>query len=102
MIGLPIGRAHPWQKCTDPLHLFAFLPMIYSQKQVDDKTKLAWAKPTHLRPIQCSSDVSGNKIGMNSAGETEKGFGKNIQHSKSSRNATFPLFMLLIAMDTKL
>ena len=77
MIGLPIGRAHPWQKCTDPLHLFAFLPMIYSQKQVDDKTKLAWAKPTHLRTIQHSSDVSGNKIGMNSAGETEKGFGKN-------------------------
>lgn len=60
-----------------PTPFFAFLPTIYPQKQVDDKTKLAWAKPTHLRPTQCSSDVSGNKIGTNSAGETEKVFGKN-------------------------
>jgi hypothetical protein len=46
--------------------------MIYSQKQVDAKTKLAWAKPTHRRPIPRSSDVRGNKIGRDRARETER------------------------------
>lgn len=52
--------------------MFAFLPRIYLQKQVDKEIKLAGTKPTHLGPTQYSSDVSGNKMGTNSAGERER------------------------------